>query len=64
MDENEKMRVYRVAASDRKNYIRSVKAYHIVFGNKEQAMHFSPTDAKIMQQVLIKNMGNGFIENI
>lgn len=64
MDENKKMRVYLVTASNRKNYVRSAEAYRIVFGKKEQAMHFSPTDAKILQQVLIKNMGNGYIENI
>lgn len=64
MDENKKMHVYLVTASDKKNYVRSADPRRIVFGKKEQAMPFSPTDAKILQRMLINLMGNGHIENI
>ena len=64
MNGNKTMRVYLVTASNRKNYVTSAEAYDIVFGKKEQAMPFSPTDAKILQRILINLMGNGYIENI
>lgn len=64
MNENKKMRVYLVTASDRKNYIRSADPRRIAFGKKEHAMHFSPTDAEILQRILTNLMGNGHIEDI